>query len=156
MRTRSVCDFFLILVGSYENHCFEINAHTFIFQIGYPKCAFFDVRVFNPFAHTYRNLPLTACYRRNEQEKRRAYDQRVREIEHGCFSPLVFSASGGIGPTAKGSYRRLRKLRYWLHALTWHGFTYRLPCDIHGKILRLSRHVYTWQRFTYDVNPCHK
>ena len=36
MRTRSVCGFFLTWVGSYENHCFEINAHTFIFQIGYP------------------------------------------------------------------------------------------------------------------------
>ena len=37
MRTRSVCGFFLTWVGSYENHCFEINAHTFIFQIGYPN-----------------------------------------------------------------------------------------------------------------------
>ena len=26
----------LTWVGSYLNHCFEINAHTFIFQIGYP------------------------------------------------------------------------------------------------------------------------
>ena len=55
------------------------------------QCAFFDVRVFNPFTHTYRNLPLTTCYRRNEQEKRRAYNQRVREIEHGCFSPVFLS-----------------------------------------------------------------
>ena len=50
------------------------------------ECAFFDVRVFNPFAHSYRNVPLTTGYRRNKQEKRRAYDQRVREIELGCFT----------------------------------------------------------------------
>ena len=72
--------------------------------------AFFNVRVFNPFTHTYRNLPLTTCYRRNDQEKRRAYDQRVREIEHGCFSPLVFSASGGMGPTAKVVYKKLASM----------------------------------------------
>jgi hypothetical protein len=36
-------------------------------------CAFFDVQVFNPFAHTYHNQSLTATYRRHEQEKKRAY-----------------------------------------------------------------------------------
>ena len=35
MRTRSVYGFFLTWVGSYENHCFGINAHTFIFQLGH-------------------------------------------------------------------------------------------------------------------------
>ena len=74
------------------------------------QCAFFDVRVFNPFAYTYRNLHLMTCYRRNEQEKRRAYDQRVREIEHGCFSPLVLSASGGMDSTAKVVYKKLASM----------------------------------------------
>ena len=36
MRTRSVCGFFLTWVGSYKNHCFGINAHTFLFQVGHP------------------------------------------------------------------------------------------------------------------------
>ena len=55
------------------------------------QSAFFDVRVFNLLAPTYQNLSLASSYRRNEQ-KRRAYDQRVCEVEHGSFSPLVFSA----------------------------------------------------------------
>ena len=55
--------------------------------------AFFDVRVFNPFAQSYRDTSLPQCYRRNEMEKRRAYDERIREIEHGSFSPLVFSTA---------------------------------------------------------------
>ena len=70
------------------------------------QCAFFDIRVFNPHAHTYRSLPMATCYRRNEQEKGRAYDERVREVEHGCFSPLVFSASGSMGPTARVVYKK--------------------------------------------------
>ena len=38
--------------------------------------AFFDVRIFNPFASTHLN-------------------QRVIDIEHGSFTPLVMSAYGG-------------------------------------------------------------
>ena len=40
--------------------------------------AFFDVRIFSPFAHTYRNTSLNQCYRRNELKKRRLYDQQIR------------------------------------------------------------------------------
>ena len=69
--------------------------------------AFFDVRVFNPHAPSYQNTPLAQCYRKNEQEKKRAYDQRIREIEHGSFSPLVFSTTGGMGTTATVVYKRL-------------------------------------------------
>ena len=71
------------------------------------QCAFFDVRVFNPLAHSYHNTSLANSYRKNEQEKRQAYDQRVREVEHGCFSPLVFSVAGGMGPSATVVYKRL-------------------------------------------------
>ena len=71
---------------------------------------FFDVRVFNPFAPSHLNTPLPQCYRQNEQEKRRAYEQRIREIEHGSFCPLVFSTSGGMGITTTIVYKRLAEL----------------------------------------------
>ena len=74
------------------------------------QCAFFDVRIFNPFAPSHCNTPLAQCYRRNEQEKKRSYDERVREVEHGTFSPLVFTASGGMRPTATVAYRRISTL----------------------------------------------
>ena len=50
--------------------------------------SFFDVRVFNPGAPS--NHPFKSAYRRHEREKRRQYEQRVREVEHGHFTPLVF------------------------------------------------------------------
>ena len=71
---------------------------------------FFDVQVFNPFAPTHRNTSLAQCYRRNELKKKRAYDERVIEIEHASFSPLVFSTSGGMGTTAAVVYKRLASL----------------------------------------------
>ena len=72
--------------------------------------AFFDVQVFNPFAPSYRNTSLSQCYRRNELKKRRAYDERIREVEHGSFSPLVFSAAGGMGAMANVVYKRIASL----------------------------------------------
>ena len=69
--------------------------------------AFFYVRVFNPFKPSYRNTFLAQCHRKNELEKRWAYDERIREIEHGSFSPLVFFTAGGMSQTATVVYNRI-------------------------------------------------
>ena len=41
--------------------------------------AFFDVKVFNPYAPSNQKTP--ACYRSHANEKKRKYDQRIREVE---------------------------------------------------------------------------
>ena len=74
------------------------------------QCTFFDVRVFNPLAPSDCRSSLTSTYRHHETQKRRCYEQRVREIEHGSFTPLVFSATGGIAPGATIMYKRLASL----------------------------------------------
>ena len=61
------------------------------------KKAFVDIKVFNPSAQSNRHGPLSSVYRKHEQEKRRHYDQRVREVEHATFTPLVLSTTGGMG-----------------------------------------------------------
>ena len=66
--------------------------------------AFFDVRVFNPFA------PSTATYHQHENMKKRQYEQRIREIEHASFTPLVFSITGGLGLAATVFYKCLASL----------------------------------------------
>ena len=63
--------------------------------------AFFDVRVFNPFAKYYLNQKLDTAFRSNGNEKKRMYNQRIIEIEHGTFSPLVFTPYGGNGREAE-------------------------------------------------------
>lgn len=65
---------------------------------------FFDVRVFNPHAPSNRT---SRCYRKHELEKKRQYEQRVREIEHASFTPLVLSATGGMASEATIFYKRL-------------------------------------------------
>ena len=46
-------------------------------------------------------------YRRAELEKRPMHEERIREIEHGSLTPLVFSCSGGMGPLVTIVYKRL-------------------------------------------------
>ena len=43
--------------------------------------AFFDVRMFNPFARSNAGR-LSSVYRRHEQEKRRIYQERIINVEH--------------------------------------------------------------------------
>ena len=100
------------------------------------QSAFFDMRVFNPLAPSYRNQTLTSCYRRNEQEKRRAYDQRVREIEHGSFTPLVFSASGGMGPAARVFYKKLASMSATKHNKPYSKTLSWMRCRISFSLLR--------------------
>ena len=61
------------------------------------KKAFFDVRVFNPYASTHRRQTLNSCFNANERENKRQYNQRIIEVEHGSFTPVIFSAYGGCG-----------------------------------------------------------
>ena len=55
-----------------------------------PRTHFFDVKVFYPFASSYSSKSLPSPYRRHDQQKRREYNQSVREIEHSGFMLLVF------------------------------------------------------------------
>ena len=69
----------------------------------------FDVKVFNPRAPSNRQ-PLSSCHRKHENIKKLAYEQRVREVEHGSFTPLVMSLTVGLGSAATTFYKRLASL----------------------------------------------
>ena len=66
--------------------------------------AFFDVCIFNPFAPS-NNQPIRVCYRKHKNQKRRAYNQWVVEVEHGSYNSLVLSATGGMGTAASICYK---------------------------------------------------
>ena len=100
--------------------------------------SFFDVRVFNPNASSYIKSTLKTCHRRHEMEKRRHYDERIRNVDHGSFTPLVFTTSGGIGPTANIFYKRLASLlsdkrqKSYAEILCW------IRCQLSFSLLRSS------------------
>ena len=98
----------------YKTAVHEDDARVDIRAAGFWGCrhhrSFFDVHVFNAFAESNQSTSLAATFRKHEGEKRRAYEERVREVERGSFTPLVFSSLGGMGKAATVMYRRLANL----------------------------------------------
>lgn len=68
--------------------------------------AFFDITAFSPYAPSNQQKPLS-LFRKSEKRKYREYGERIREVEHGDFTPLVFSTSGGMGPQAEMVIKRI-------------------------------------------------
>ena len=54
-----------------------------------------------------RRSPLTFVYRRHEQEKKKTIRAEGSEVEHVTFTPLVMSATGGMGRAATIFHKRL-------------------------------------------------
>ena len=109
-----------------------------VFGGGTFERTFFDVRVFNPHAPSNRLPSFASCYRRHEQTKKRAYEQRCREVKHASFTPLVMSVTGGLANEATTFYKRLASLlsSKWDHSysstLCW------LRCRLNFSLLRSS------------------
>ena len=71
---------------------------------------FFDIRVGHPNAKSHMAKSLEALYKENEQEKKRAYNDRVIQVEKSSFTPLVFLTTGGMGPECERLNKRLAEL----------------------------------------------
>ena len=67
---------------------------------GRSERCFIDVRVFNPFAPSNSSSSLSSTFRKHEKIMHRAYGQRVREVEHATFTPIVLAATGGLAHEA--------------------------------------------------------
>ena len=74
------------------------------------EVTYFDVRVFNPYAASYRSMSPQHVFGSHDNEKRRLYEERIRQVEGGCFTPLVFSCSGAAGKTSDVFLKRLASL----------------------------------------------
>ena len=67
-----------------------------------------SVRVFYPFASSYRNQSLATTTKTMENQKKRKYNKRILDGENGSFTPLVFTTMAGWA--RKQFYRRLSQL----------------------------------------------
>ena len=98
----------------YRTAMLEDDARVDIRAAGFWGCryhrSFFDVCVFNDLADSNQSSSLAATFCKHEGVKRRAYEERVREVERGSFTPLVLSSSGGMGKAATVMYCRLANL----------------------------------------------
>ena len=79
---------------------------------------YFNVRIFNPHPSTNRHDQLSQCYRKQEHVKNKEYEQRIREVKHVSFTPLVVSVTGGMANEETYFYKRLASFfaRKWDHS----------------------------------------
>ena len=82
----------------------DISAHGFWTR---GEKAYFDIRIFDPLAASHQKQDLQSAHRKNENDKMRKYGERIRQVEQGRFTPLVFTTSGGMGPSATAFFARV-------------------------------------------------
>ena len=85
--------------------------------------------MFYPIAPSYRNRDLSALYRMHEAEKKRAYGERVREVERGVFTPLVFSSTGGLARECTIFFKRLADILAEKKKLPYSEVMYLVRCQ---------------------------
>ena len=97
---------------------------------------FLDVRIFNPHTPTNKNTTISNCYRKHEAEKKWAYEQHILKVEQSTFTPLIFSATGGMTKQSTTFYRRLASLLAdkWEHPYS--STLYWLRCLLSFSLLR--------------------
>ena len=100
--------------------------------------AFFDVRVFSPSAISNQTSTLTAAFRKQELSKRRTYEQRVRDVEMASFTPLVFAATGGAGPAAATTFKRIAGLLSEKWSLPYSAVISWIRCKLSFALIRAS------------------
>ena len=73
------------------------------------QCAFFDIPIVHVNARSNRALSTDQILHHAESEKKRRYDQRVIEVEHGTFTPLIFDTNGAMGTECSAFHTILAK-----------------------------------------------
>ena len=122
---------------------------------------FFDVRVFCPLSSANRSRSLMACYRENKEIKKRKYDQRIREVEHASFAPLIFSTSGGFGPISTLFIKRLSHLHAEKFQRPYSIVINYIRCRYSFSHFKIGSEMSTWVSFKTTSHwfrwflPCH-
>ena len=97
----------------YQTSIKEDNARLDLSALGFwrrGEKAVFDIRVFDPVAQSHFNQNLQTSHLRQENEKRRQYEERVLHVKHASFTPLVFTIAGGMGKAAQTCFSRLAEM----------------------------------------------
>ena len=72
--------------------------------------AFFDVKVVSAYARSYAKYNPHSLYIKAKKVKEREYGERIRNVEHSDFFPLVFTCAGGIAPKSQLILKRLAEI----------------------------------------------
>ena len=69
--------------------------------------AFFDIRLTNTNSDSQSHFSPDKIFRKHQQEKKRQYNQRILNVEHETFTPLIFSINGGEGSECSAYHKHI-------------------------------------------------
>lgn len=123
------------------------------------RTAFFDIKVISPYAKSYVRLSSASLYRLAENSKMREYAERIRNVEHADFNPLVFSTAGGMAPQCHLVLKRLAATLAERQGIARSVVSGWLRCRLSFALLRTTllcvRGTRTKRRFLNDSNIEH-
>ena len=64
---------------------------------GNKKDAFFEFRVFYPFASSLANKSVDASFSHMSKARKREYQERINQVDNGSFTPMILASTGGTG-----------------------------------------------------------
>ena len=97
----------------YQTAKTENNARLDMSALGFwcrDQRAFFDIRVFDPVAPGHAHQSLDAAHSKQENENHRQYEDRILQVEHASFTPLMFTIAGGMSKCTKKFFSRLGEI----------------------------------------------
>ena len=71
---------------------------------------FLDIRIMHPNSESYKDMSIESVYKHHEKLKKKAYNERVLQVEKGSFTPIVGSTFGGMGIEANRHHNRIASL----------------------------------------------
>ena len=92
----------------------QTSIHKDFGEVVHMQRAFFDVRICNLTAWSYRHSSLQAVYRSHERSKHRQYEERISDVEMSSFTPLVFSIFGGKSKLTTVAYTYISMDAYYI------------------------------------------
>ena len=117
--------------------------------------AYFDIKVVSPFARSNAHLSPAQLFKNAERVKIREYKERILNVEHADFNPLVFTTCGGMSPQSHIVIKRLaEKLSSKLN-LSFSVVSGWLRCRLSFALLRttlLCVRATRCKKMTYDNN----
>ena len=60
--------------------------------------------------NSYRSTSVTSCYKHQEMEKKRKYEERINTVEHASFTPIILACTGGCSKITTTFIKRLSSL----------------------------------------------
>ena len=117
------------------------------------RTAFFDIKVVSPYARSYAHLSTAQMYRNAEKSKEREYLERIRNVEHADFNPLVFTTAGGMAPQTQIVIKRIATVLSEKKGLPRSVVTGWLRCKLSFALLRTTLLCLRGTRTRRPVSP---